>query len=452
MRISRAELAEWTQSLRSRFGETPVEFEDGQIITHPPGTPVPTQPGRTPGRSLPRTRGVGAWAETAIDLACSLYNPSPGGFIDRYLDFSEYTNSRSVADGLLRLICGEPPGSPEPGGGGPPPPPPEFPFFGGQCEFQYDVVVSYVIESLSGGACTNVNRTYSGFDWWGPIGGFRVRVTGDRFGILEILAHGNGSTRRDTQMWETLTPVNSSVGCAPPRYASATVTPADGGPDSCGSLPPEPANPPGSEPPPNPLPPATVDPGDGGPPVTIEPEIGIEIGPGGPGLSVGLDGINFFIDVGGVDINFPSAPSECCPPNALEPSPDDREPEPGTPVEPPPPEVPPGPGPEEERGRVIRAVIVTCTNISTPATPIRPSSGGPTVFAPRLATLQFKIAAGDGSTGWTSDIDIKNAQQYVQVPALQGAVDVSVFPYGTASVKIVRLYQTIQSDIQEISP
>lgn len=446
-RLSRSELASYTQSLRARRGALPAEADNGEIVVHPPGTPVPTQPGRTPTRSIPRTRNPGALVETLTDFACSLYNPAPGGFIDRYLDFSEYTNSRSVADGLLRLICGDPPGSPAPSGGGPSePPPPVTNFSGGQCPGD-TYRVNYTV--TAGG---NPLTTFE--DVTGPIFSITLNVlrnpNGSPAAVGPRIEHaGPGGVGREV----TLGFGQNALGVQEGDWSlnvGAIVNRTNPG-DDCGDPPAEPADPPGAFNPPDPLPPVTYDPDDGGPPVTVNPEIGIGVGLGGPQLEFRLGDVNINIDVGGVDINFPGAPAECCPPDALRPGPEDVAPDPEEPVEPPPPEVPPNEDPNEETNRVFRAVIVTLRNLNSPATPLRPANGSPTVFAPRAGTLQFKISTADGATGWTGDIDLKNAQQYVEVPAIQGAIDARVFPYGTANVTITRIYQTIDSSISQVT-
>lgn len=443
-RLSSAELASYTQGLRNRFGELQASASGGQLTVAPPGQMAPSGPGTTPTRSVGRSRNFLGLLEPVLDVACSLYNPNPGGFIDRYLDFSEYTNSVSVADALLRGVCDQPPGTPQPAGApvNRPLPPSSPPYDGGQCVCdRYNVTVFVSSQSTNSGVDSSVGPIR------GPIRDIGVFYQTNSQG--EPRAGGPTVTYGDPTCGGIRTDQLSGVPAfeRDVQISNIRITNLDNPGDDCGSLPGGPDTDPTS-PTPQPLPPITFDPGDGGPPVNIAPRLGIEIGQGGPQLNVDFGPINVGVDIGGVNINFPDSPSNCCPPNARDPQPEDVQPDPSTPVQPPPPDVPDEPGPDEEEERVIRAVVVTSTNYDGPATVLTAADGSPALYVPRLASLQFKVIAGNGVSGWTRDIDIKNAQQYIEVPAQQGAVDVRATPFGNASIEITRLYQPLDSEIE----
>lgn len=455
MRVTRADVDGISQQLINSFGSLDAETTQGQLITHPSGTTIPTEPGRSPAGKVPKSRAPIALLPGLVRAACGLFNPNPGGFVDRYLDFSEYTSSRSVADGLMRTICGAPPEpAGEPSTPSPTPPPPVPPYTGGQCAgVEYEV--SYNVTFGSNPSNPITQRRTSSRGWDGPLGGIRASQPAglpNNYEWYLTYDTDNPNGPREARLAST-----SSSGF-PASFGGMNAVPKDGSPDTCGDPEPESPDVPDAPIPPT-IPPSTFDPGDGGPPIVYRPDFGIDIGIGGPTLNIGVDfgdtgdiDIEFNVDIGGTEIIYPTVPARCCPPGALQPQPPDVSPNPRTPRPVNPPGVPPDDEDGDEPTTVFRAVIVTASNIDTPATPIFAVDGGPTVYAPRLGTLQFKIAAAGDVTGWTEDIDIKNGNQYIEVPAQQGAVNVKVFPFGTTQFSVVRLYQQIDAPLGEISP
>lgn len=438
-RITNEGLSEISTRLAQRAGSVPTEVGPGGLTTQPSGTPVPTTPGRVPTRRVPASRALPSFVEPALDLACFLHNRAPNTFLDRARNFGENPVSRAVRTGLLNAICDNPPGRP-PEPSQPRPPVPSSPFSGGQCE-----CARYRITLRIRDGSTNSDVTRTEQNLRGPIRAIQAvtltNAAGSPTATRGQVVHGS-----DACGGERTTIFSPGV---PSQDGAGTVTVVEivnqDGPDSCGDPPPD-FSPDNESYPLNPT--IDIDPGDGGAPINITPEFGFDIGPQGPQLVIDIGDVNIGVDLGGVDINFEQAPPTgggggggVCEPE----SPDLFEPDPSDTREPPPPEVPPD-DPATDNERIIRAVIVTAGNIATPATPIVPSNGAPIVYAPRLGTLQFKIRASTGgSSGWTEDIDIKNAQQYIEVPAPQGAVDVEVFPFGATTFNIERIYSTLEN-------
>lgn len=443
VRITREAFEDYIANASQNLGSSQMEIRGAQVFQVPTGQNAPTQPDRKPAPNSPNGRGGAFVLGAAVRAACSLYNASPGGFIDRYLDFSEYTNSTSVADGLMRLVCGAPPGPPAPGGTDQGQPvAPVVGFSGGQCVCDRYRVRVRILGNDRGG---DVTRTESGLR--GPIIAVRPLFSrggdGEINGTRAIVIHGHPDCGgvRETEFG----PGVSSGGLPGTVFITEVIN--QDGPDDCGDPAPAPATDPTVNPP-NPLPPFSFDPGDGGQPETYEPDIAIEPGPSGPAIRFRFPDGDYYVDPGGVDIVAPTIPDTCCPPNAVPPDPETIQPDPqeGEPEPTPPGDPEPDPATEEEE-RAIVAVVVTASNIATPSTPIGGTDGSPVVYAPRLGSLQFRIEFGDGQTAWTGDIDIKTAQQAIPVPFPQGAVDVRVFAYGGTSFKIRRYYAAPQANL-----
>jgi len=450
MQLSSEQAGQAQQRLIDSFGGRETEAEDGQLFVLAAGATAPSAPGRVPTGKVPNSRSPIGLTGPLVRLACSLYNPNPGGFVDRYLDFGEYTNSRGVADGLMRFLCEDPPAQP-PSEILPPPvqaPPPVLPYSGGQCP-GVDYTIDYRITRPAFPDGTVVEDRTSGSTWIGPIGSVvalgNISGTAYAWDLTHDTENSTGPRRN------RLGSISSPLGR--PSLSITAIRRQDGLPDDCGDPSPVVPENPGT-PTPDPLPPISYDPGDGGEPIETEPTIRITPGPNGPQLTIDTEGdpngdvnIQYNYDFGGVTINFPDSPAVCCPPTAIGPKPEDISPQPRAPIPTLPPGVPPQDEPDDETDTVIRAVIVNATGVDTPSTEIAALGGGPSVFAPRLGTLQFKIASGDGLIGWTGDIDIKNVRQYIEVPAVQGAINVKVFPFGNTNLTVIRLYQTIDSPI-----
>jgi len=82
---------------------------------------------------------------------------------------------------------------------------------------------------------------------------------------------------------------------------------------------------------------------------------------------------------------------------------------------------------EEEENSPIIGVLVFSAAAGTNKATLLNSNGGPNIYAPRIASVQFAIKTGD-SVGWTADQDVKNLESYVPCPAPQGAIAVRVTP------------------------
>lgn len=133
-------------------------------------------------------------------------------------------------------------------------------------------------------------------------------------------------------------------------------------------------------------------------------------------------------DVGGLEFtgevtvapefNFEFKPTLSPTPTPKPDNPDDLEDEDGEPQ-------PPTPEPEE--GSAIVGVIVRSSIVGEQKSTAIATTGMPTIYAPRVASVKFAINAG-AVTAWTSDLDVKNLDCYVPCPAPQGAAAVSVTP------------------------
>lgn len=445
VRLTREAFQDYLENARNNLGSSEMYTVGGTIGQIPPGSGGSPPPDSKPAPRAPNGRAGINVLGAAVRAACNLYNPNPGGFIDTYLDFSEYTNSVSVADALMRSVCGAPPDGVLNPDAPQQPAAPTAPYSGGQCPGQ-TYRITYNVRFGSSPDFPVTDQRTSSKTWIGPIGSvIGPTQSGDTGAYSWDLTHdldNPSGPRRE---------LFASVGSPgfTPSISGLSPSTTDGSPDNCGDPPPAPKFDPNS-PTPNPLPPFSFDPGDGGAPETYEPDISIEPGPTGPAIRFRFPDGDYYVDPGGIDVLPPGIPNPCCPPGDPGPSPDDFAPSPENPdPEPPPPGVP-DENPESEEPQVtFVAAIVTLRNINTSATAIPGTDGGPVIYAPRLASLQFKIEAGEGNTGWTADIDIKNAQSYVVVPAPQGAVDVKVRPYGTASVSVQRIYAAVQAPLGE---
>lgn len=445
VRLTRNDINEYFANAAANLGASQMETQGAQVFQVPAGQTPPTQPDRKPAGQAPNGRTGLPVLAAAVRAACSLYNASPDSFVGRYLDFSEYTNSTSVADALMRQVCGAPPFPPAPGGADAGQPlPPKSPFTGGQCDdkrYRAFGTVNYV-DNQGQPAVLSGEWFWTQGSGQGPIASVRAVPTGPTLPSASWaweITDANGRIARRTLV----------SGDDSPGMGNFTFQTLDGSPDDCGDPPVEPGNDP-TVPTPNPLPPFSFDPGDGGAPVTHAPEIAIEPGPTGPAIRFRFPEGDYYVDPGGVDVVAPDSPLTCCPPNAVPPDPETIQPDPEEGPPEPPPTGEPEPDPEtEEEGRAIVAVVVTASNIAGPSNPIGGTDGSPTVYVPRLGSLQFLIEFGDGQTAWTGDIDIKTPQQAVPVEFPQGAVDVRVFAYGGTQFNVRRYYAAPQSTITE---
>lgn len=119
---------------------------------------------------------------------------------------------------------------------------------------------------------------------------------------------------------------------------------------------------------------------------------------------------------------------------------------PGLDIDPPPapPNVPdPPPESDDERqeyDKVIVGAIVTVNNVTSVKTAgSLNQQDNPDVYYPDLGLLSFRIRSGRGG-GWTEDIRIKNARQFVTCPWPGGAVDVRATPRDGANLTVTPVY------------
>lgn len=337
------------------------------------------------------------------------------------------------------------PTPPTPPAGQPPLPP--FPFEGGQCNIQYRVFTDYEGE-FSGGFDAG---TLGPETVWGPIEAIAIKdaqtfwqwiITAKRsqFGPTEPLTFAGGTFTAQGQYISELrsyvVPVSGQDTCGNPPPVlppegdefytdDFTVTVNNEG-DSY-SFPITITS--------NPTAPTIDDSGGLTVPITINfPD-------NGQSITVDID-IDGDISVTGGNPPFSDNPNR--PPNGggggggssgPNADPDGYETDGDPPPAPPGTETPPE---EPTVATAIRGAIVTCTNATqvNGVTEIFQSSGLPTVYAPYLGLLNFYIKTAEGDGGWTADIPIKNARQFVPCDWVGGAADVRVSPRSNAILQV----------------
>lgn len=338
--------------------------------------------------------------DTAIrNTACSYFNNSR-----RLLDYSTGLLNRapvplgSINNGSYGLVnagqgffCDRPPFEPV-----------QPPFSGGQCPIDYRIRATAT--RLVNGQVAAEEDIQNGSQFFrGPIeavflteGNQDIRVRHDGGRVTDL---ASGDPQNVT--YENL----RDIVVSPKR-----------GTDDCGDI-----EPPGIYPPPpertNPLPP----PFEGGDTIINRPifnnngDVLIPITINGPNFNVNAT-LNLIKNE--INYNFGGLPpeSECC----------DKVPVPITPDAPQLPPFEPDPEPPIE----IIGAVVTTTNIENMRglTTIF-QNGNPDIVVPALGYINFKIKVGD-TFAWTTDIAIKNEQQYVENPSSFPAIDVAGTPYG----------------------
>lgn len=95
---------------------------------------------------------------------------------------------------------------------------------------------------------------------------------------------------------------------------------------------------------------------------------------------------------------------------------------------------------EEELGNII-GVFVVVTSLPTERATFIPQSRGPSIIAPRAASVKFKMSANDRS-GWTEDFPVKNSNAWIPVPGRLLAEDVQVTPDFGATVAFAVVRET----------
>ena len=118
----------------------------------------------------------------------------------------------------------------------------------------------------------------------------------------------------------------------------------------------------------------------------------------------------------------------------------------------PPPTAPPGTEPPDKEDKpddpeaVIRAVLVTVTDIE-PGVQIGELGQGqnPNVFYPDLGLVQFAIGIGDTGIGWTDDLRVKNRRHFIPCPWEGGAFAVRGTPRQGVTWTLTPIYDQVPS-------
>lgn len=333
--------------------------------------------------------------------------------------------TRAISRALYTAVCETTP-PPELG-----PVPPGF--TGGQCRVIYRV--SWSFTGVGGGESFST----SGDDLFlGPVLGILTEFPseGAQRGVL-IGGGGrltvSGGVLNAGETWDK----------GATSYVIDSVVRDDGLSDDCGDPPSGPVLPPGYPPrPPNypivPFPPETEpvtdDDGQPGGDYIFQPTVGpifIDVdGSINVPVNVGIDGplVNAPVTIpvniklpdfsptiniggGGEDPGPPDAP--CCEPVE----------EPDEPVEPDP---EPVDDPPEQGEKVVGCFVFSDPGPTSKATEIF-SERGPTIYAPRLGVVNFRVEVG-GETAWTVDYPVKNVRQYIPAPEGATAISAEVTP------------------------
>lgn len=345
--------------------------------------------------------------------------------------------TRGLARGIYTALCEAPP-PPELGE-------PAQPFPGGQCNVFYRVFWSFT--GVGGGESFSA----SGDDLFlGPVLGILTEfpTEGSQRGVL-IGGGGRftvaGGALNVGERWDK----------GATTYVINSVVREDGLSDDCGDPPPGPVLPPGYPPQPPGFPvipfppetePVTDDDGDPGGDYIFQPTVGpifIDVdGSINVPVNVDIDGplVNAPVTIpvniklpsfsptiniggGGDDPGRPDAP--CCEPVE----------EPEEPVEPDP---DPVEDPPEQGEKVVGCFVFSQPGPTSKATEIF-SERGPTIYAPRLGVVNFRVEVG-GETAWSVDYPVKNVRQYIPAPegATAIAAEVTPSPGVSATLTLVK--------------
>lgn len=375
----------------------------------------------------------------------------------------------AIRDTLFRSVCNREP----------PPPPPGLGPNEAQCSLVYQIFFTGY-EILREEPTRVSNRSDA---VWGPINSFRYATTpgGEPNFQFEVLCRGRGSAPTPAPVWEVLFTSIFSRPRAVSMYVQVdSISPLNGQPDNCG-------------PPTRPLPPFL--PGADRRPVVI-PYIDASgnqvnlVGFAALGAAFVDADLNISFPVSfnlrpsfslnpsasfNIDVNFnlggkppvvsppyepgplprnPTSPTDRTPlpRNPWQPrlpsGPDDSEPEPDPTTPAPPPGIPDDPPRTPPTRRAIIGAIVTTTSIPSGSSPSVVFQGdNPDVYVPDLGLISFRISAGNGVTGWTEDIRIKNRRQFVPCPWPQGAVEVKGTPRGDIQFIVSPVYGSVTSPV-----
>lgn len=145
------------------------------------------------------------------------------------------------------------------------------------------------------------------------------------------------------------------------------------------------------------------------------------------------------LNTGDINLNFGNrnySPSDRGTPDTYD-SPTDT---PNIPPDVPVPVTPPSPdSTSTDTTRLLRACIVTVTNLSQSASTIIYQDDNPDIFVPNLGYVQFLIAIGN-KLAWTEDIPVKNKRHFITCPWEGGALQVRGTPRAGVTWAISPVY------------
>lgn len=333
-----------------------------------------------------------------------------------------------------------------------PPPPPQPPFLGGQCHILYNVVVSNTYANAQGNP---VNGTSSRAVWG------KIKTAYWRFPTATTaeLVLVSGTSSDPDAVLETV--IQGGSYASPPPHGSFTVisitnTPYFGGADTCGDPDPviEPPEPNYNHCPCNftyttnnnvdvnvsaslTFAPSTLNNyGDVTVPIRISLLSDNTIFGGDINLNTGDININFG------NRSYPRSDREK--PDSYD-TPTDT---PDVPPDVPTPVTPPSPdSTDSNTTRLLRACIVTVTNIVDSPTSQIFQEDNPDIFAPNLGYVQFLIAVGN-RLAWSTDIPVKNRRHFIPCPWEGGALQVQGTPRAGVTWDISPVYTRQENAVE----
>lgn len=97
--------------------------------------------------------------------------------------------------------------------------------------------------------------------------------------------------------------------------------------------------------------------------------------------------------------------------------------------------------------RIIRACIVTVTEMDSQTVTLIVQGDNPDIYAPSLGFINFEVAVGQ-NTAWTADIPIKNLRQIVECPITSGAIAVAGTPRQGVTWELHPVYAYIEDEVE----
>lgn len=364
---------------------------------------------------------------TALEFQRNYY-----GYVGRNPFFPTARAAEALMGAAYRLFCNQEP-----------PEPLEPPFTGGQCSgVLYDVTVYRNALLSNGEQKPNYPQSYVA-RVYGPVRGVIVEITADVETMFIVSGTGN------VYIGNLNFPAETYV-----DYSITSIVRVDGQPDTCGDPPvliPDPE--PGFN--------------EGDTNITYTNNDGLDLtvplnfifadlnvnlkGELTVPVRIDLGGLNFKIggelnlNTGDLNLNFGNRNYNR---NGL-PNPDGYKPDPNLPDVPD--NVPddvyvPSPTDEDDdTSRILRACIVTTTNVPDDISLIF-QTGNPNITAPNLGYVSFCISV-NGRLSWTSDIPVKNQRNFIACPWEGGAVDVRGTPRPGVAWVITPVYAAVEDAV-----